>query len=63
MLDNLTKFASFVSQFTPMKVVFCQKKDNHNDYNDDNNDNYQWRQEFEGERLKHFLHANRLKYI
>ena len=35
MLDNLTNFASFVSQFTPMKVVFCQKKDNDNDYNDD----------------------------
>ena len=46
-----------------MKVVFCQKKkDNDNDYNDDIIDNYKWRQEFECERLKHFLYANRLKY-
>ena len=30
-LDNLTNFASFVSQFTPINVVFCQKnKDNIN---------------------------------
>ena len=25
-LDNLATFASFVSQFTPIRIVFCQKK-------------------------------------
>ena len=42
-----------------MKVVFCQNK---NDHNDDINNNYKWRQEFECDKLKHFLYANRLKY-
>ena len=30
-LDNLAMYASFVPQFTPVSVVFCQKiKDNNN---------------------------------
>ena len=51
-LDNLATFASFVSQFTPIKILpWQEKKDN----NYDTDDNDKLRQEFEMWMSKTFL--------
>ena len=52
MLDNLATFASFVSQFTPIKILLWQeKKDNNYDIDDTD----KLRQEFEMWMSKTFL--------
>ena len=52
MLDNLATFASFVSQFTPIKILpWQEKKDN----NYDTYDTYKLRQECEMWMRKTFL--------
>ena len=49
MLDNLAIFASFVPQFTPIKILPWQEKKN------DTNDNGKLRQEFEMRKNKTIL--------
>ena len=58
MLDNLATFASFVSQFTPIKIlVWQEKKDTNYDTDDTDNtdDTDKLRQEFEMWMSKTFL--------
>ena len=45
-LDNLATFASFVSQFTPIKILPWREKKN------DSKDNDKLRQEFEMQKTK-----------
>ena len=52
MLDNLATFASFVSQFTPIKILLWQEK---KDNNYDTDDTDKLRQEFEMWMSKTFL--------
>ena len=47
MLDNLATFASFVSQFTPIKILLWQEKKDTNYDTDDTDDTDKLRQEFE----------------
>ena len=53
MLNNLATFASFVSQFTPIKILPWQKKKKDNNY--DTGDNDKLRQEFEMWMRKRFF--------
>ena len=52
-LDNLESFASFVSQFTPIKILPWQEKKNNNNY--DTTDNEKLCQEFEMRISKTFF--------
>ena len=56
MLNNLATFASFVSQFTPIKILPWQKKKKDNNY--DTGDNDKLRQEFEMWMRKTFLSSS-----
>ena len=51
-LDNLASFTSFVSQFTPIKILPWRKKKDNNHNTDDND---KARQEFEMWMTKTFL--------